>query len=141
MEHTFGCKIYINDKFLMKKLLLLLFSILISFNSYADWTRITDTVNDIYYVDKNTVMEHNGYIFWWELHDLKKPAAGYKSAMVYMQGDCGIYRYKGLEYKAFNEQMGRGEETNLGTEDDWRFISSGSAGEVVMDYVCDYIYY
>ena len=58
----------------MKKLLILLFSILISFNSYGEWVEIGKNVNgDTFYLDMDTIKEHNGYVYWWSLSDYLKP--------------------------------------------------------------------
>ena len=46
----------------MKKLLLLLFSILISFNSYGEWTKVNmDVDSSSYYIDFATVKKIDGY--------------------------------------------------------------------------------
>ena len=43
----------------MKKLLLLLFSILISFNSYGEWEEVVESTDgDTYYIDKDTIKTH-----------------------------------------------------------------------------------
>ena len=43
----------------MKKLLILLFSILISFNSYGELVEVTESTDgDISYIDKNTIKKH-----------------------------------------------------------------------------------
>ena len=62
----------------MKKLLIFLFSILISFNSYGEWTEVgtgASPVNngDTFYIDIDTIKEHNGYVYWWSLSDYLKP--------------------------------------------------------------------
>ena len=52
----------------MKKLLILLFSILISFNSYGEWTKITETINgDTFYIDISFIKENGGYVFFWDV--------------------------------------------------------------------------
>ena len=58
----------------MKKLLILLFSIFISFNSYGEWTQITKDENhvDFYYVDKESIIKNAGYVYYWELADFDK---------------------------------------------------------------------
>ena len=55
----------------MKKLLLLLFSLMLSFNSYGEWTLTYEWDNgDSAYVDLETIKEINGYVYWWELKDV-----------------------------------------------------------------------
>ncbi|SVC22094.1 uncharacterized protein METZ01_LOCUS274948, partial [marine metagenome] len=39
----------------MKKLLILLFSLMLSFNSYGEWMKVTENVDDdSYYIDFNS---------------------------------------------------------------------------------------
>ena len=58
----------------MKKLLILLFSLLISFNSFGGWTKVADDSNgDQFFIDKDTIKEHNGSVFFWKLRDYIKP--------------------------------------------------------------------
>ena len=45
----------------MKKILALLFSILISFNSYGEWTKVAESNSgDNYYLDLGNVKEYDG---------------------------------------------------------------------------------
>ena len=47
----------------MKKLLLFLFSMLVSFNSYSEWTVITKSVDgDYFYIDLDTIKENDGEV-------------------------------------------------------------------------------
>ena len=58
----------------MKKLLLLLISLLISFNSYGGWAYFGDNADgDTFYIDIETIKEHGGYVYWWRMIDLVKP--------------------------------------------------------------------
>jgi hypothetical protein len=58
----------------MKKLLVLLFSIIISFNSYGEWKYITsNTLGDYYYVDYSFIKESNGDLYFWYLNDYLEP--------------------------------------------------------------------
>ena len=50
----------------MKKLLIII-SVLISFNSYADWTKVLPGNNASLYIDFDTLIEKDGYIYWWYL--------------------------------------------------------------------------
>ena len=68
----------------MKKLLLLLFSILISFNSYGEWTQTAEWDNgDTQYIDFDTIKSVDGYVLWWGLKN-KDYDDGYKSLMAYV---------------------------------------------------------
>jgi hypothetical protein len=60
----------------MKKILLFV-SLLISFNAYADWTKVLPGNNASLYIDFDTLIEKDGYIYWWYLDSgergVKKP--------------------------------------------------------------------
>ena len=55
----------------MKKLLLLLFSLMLSINSYGEWTLYDVDINDgnAFYIEKNTILKSGGYVYFWELID------------------------------------------------------------------------
>ena len=76
----------------MKKLLVLLFSILISFNSYGEWVKVASSKSgDIYSIDKNTIKEHNGFIYWYEMNNYNKYRYDMATHVVpEMSSLCGI---------------------------------------------------
>jgi hypothetical protein len=80
----------------MKKLLILLFSLLISFNSYGAWTKVTENAGDRYFIDRSTIKEKGGYIYFWELEDLKIMSDGVLSVKAFSQVDCDLYQFKVL---------------------------------------------
>ena len=127
----------------MKKLLILLFSILISFNSYGEWIKVTiDGDNgDIYYVDKDTIRENGGYVYWYYMEDfMKRDKYGDMSALIYLQGDCGQNRYKMLSGIFYHQPMGineSGRETAKNPE--WTYTFPGQINARLLDYVCDYV--
>jgi len=86
----------------MKKLILiLLFStVMFSSSSYAEWTKVNESVDgDTSYVDFERMRKHDGYVYWWELADYLKPTStGTLSVKVYNQGDCKLFRYKILSF-------------------------------------------
>ena len=122
----------------MKKLLILLFSLLISFNSYGEgfftdlldsltsstsktkWTliEIDSGMGDTVYIDKNSIKKRNdGYVYYWELTDHLKPSMGNMSVLFYLEGDCVAKRYKYLKMIAYSRPMGSGVETASYTYD------------------------
>ena len=126
----------------MKKLLVLLFSLLISFNSYGEWTKISEnTLGDTYYIDSDSIKERGGYFYYWELDNYKKEldSAGSMSAKLYIQVDCELFRYKTLTYIFYKQQMGNGEiiENNNPTNPIWRNSPPGSVATIFLDLVCD----
>ena len=127
----------------MKKLLVLLFSTLISVNSYGEWFKVTEGVNsgNTHYIETDSINEHNGYVYWWDLLNLIKPSdSGNMSWKVYNQGDCGVKRVKYVSYIFYKQQMGKGSGiTNNPENSKWEYPSPGSTLQIKLDFVCDYI--
>ena len=127
----------------MKKLLILLFSILISFNSYGGWTEISqNSAGYTYYLDKDTIKKDAGYVYWWEMNSSPKlDDYGHRSSQIYRQGDCGVFRDKPMSYVYFRQSMGKGEFDYISTPEDpkWFFPLPGSVSEIILNFVCDYV--
>ena len=129
----------------MKKLLILLFSILISFNSYGEWEEFSkeyDSFSDSYYTfytDKDRIKEHKGYVYYWFLDVYPKPNeyGDYKKEN-YFQGDCVVYRYSKLTsvwYRKWGEEKRVSESYDL----DWEYPFPDSLEGRMLSYVCDYV--
>ena len=121
----------------MKKLLILLFSILISFNSYGKWTNLIESEGNNFYIDIDLIKAHGGYVYWWQMIDYLKPfKTGTLSNKAYQQGDCGIDRKKVLSIIFYNQPMGRGAGDPFTPPDEWQYPTPGSNGAAMLEYVC-----
>jgi len=128
----------------MKKLLILLFSLLISFNSYGEWvlvttTTVSDTKGSKIYVDKDTIKKKDGFTYNWELSNFSKTwSSGAKSAKAFTQSDCSLYRRKVLTIVFYNNPMGEGE-INYSEEGptEWHYPPPNSNGHNLIKYVCN----
>ncbi len=125
----------------MKKLLILLFSLLISFNSYGEWKELgKDVDGDTYYIDTDTIKEHEGYVYWWVLSDYIKPNEyGDISLKTYVEGDCEVNRYKWLSLISYKQPMGEGVGGADNPTGEWRYAPPDSIGGGILKYVCDYV--
>jgi hypothetical protein len=126
----------------MKKLLLLLFSLLISFNSYGEWERVSESDDGAIttYIDMDTIKEHEGYVYFWELSDYLKPDEwGDMSLKAYVQADCGVNRQKFLSFITYQQPMGKGSSETTTPPDKWYYPSPGTIGGISLGYVCDYV--
>ena len=114
---------------------------MISFNSYGEWIKyeIKDTGGNTYYIELDTIKEHGGYVYYWELIDLLKPLkSGTMSSKAYKQGDCGVNRYKELSV-IFNKQpMGEGSGETYNPPDKWRYPTPGSIFGDLLMHACIY---
>ena len=137
----------------MKKLLILLFSFLIPFNSYGEWEQVVESTDgNIFHIDKNTIKKHEGYVYWWEMVSYEKPYNPYEgtldkfngtmSSKYYRMGDCGVVRYKELSLTYYTQQMGGGEGKSdpiTGILDSWEYPPPDTTDGFMLDYVCDYV--
>ena len=134
----------------MKKFLIFLFSIIVSFNSYGEWTKITKGVDgDYFYIDLDTIKENDGDVYWWGMADFHlsyKPYNSYYqwdkgvvSEKTYFQGDCGIVRLKVLSRTFYQHGMveGKGIPDKYASSSDWTYPSPETIGKDLLDFVCD----
>ena len=99
----------------MKKLLLPLFSLILSFNSYGEWTKTNMDVNGAsYFIDFETVKKKtDGYVVWWGMEDFVKGRDGKMSTAIYNKGDCEESRTIFLSVVLYEQPMGRGKSEDL----------------------------
>jgi hypothetical protein len=128
----------------MKKLTILLFSILIPFSSYGEWTEVVESVSgDTYYMDIDTIKEHNGYAYWWKLGNYLEPSpSGTMSFIEYVQVDCAMNRYKTLSISYYKRHMGEGTAQTAPTstlDKEWEYRSPGTVGAAQLEHGCNYV--
>jgi len=127
----------------LKKLLLFLFSILISFNSYGEWIEVTTAteIGNIYYIDKETIKSNNGYVYWYQLNNFKKrDKFGDMSAVIYVEGDCEINRSRMLSGIFFNQPMGTIENARETAKNPkWTYTFPGQINAQLLNYACSVV--
>jgi hypothetical protein len=126
----------------MKKLTILLFSILISFSSYAKWTWVADNVNgSSYYIDKGAIKDNNGYVFYWTIADNYRALGDSRimSTQMYKQGDCEMNRNKVLTYMFYKKPMGTELYDSFNPPEKWDYPSPNSVDYSVLEYACNYV--
>ena len=119
----------------------LIFSVMFSSTSFAEWRKVSENVNGtIYYVDFERIRKHGGYVYYWRLDDYLKPTKyGDLSGKVYHQGDCQLFRFKGLSFSFHKEPMGGGTGEVIeprGDNANWKYPSPNSVNEVILKSVC-----
>lgn len=121
--------------------LALIFSVMFSSPSFADWKKVSSGVEgNTFYLDFERIKKHEGYIYYWELHDyLKLSKQEYFSIKIYKQGDCKLIRDKGLNWLFYKEPMGGGTSLlNSDADKDWTTHPPGSVGEEFLKHACAY---
>ena len=123
----------------MKKLLILLFSLLLSFNSYGEWVSLGDSQNKTHYLEVDTIKENNSYLYSWDMQDYFEPQGdtGMLSSKMYRQIDCGVHRFKILSFISYNQSMGKGRASDpYIPPDEWEYPSSETFPYVLIQAVC-----
>jgi len=125
----------------MKKLLILLFSILISFNSYGEWLKIGDSEKNgnTYFIDKDTIKKNGEYVYWYHMSNYKKlNEYGDMSEIIYYQGDCGMSKYKMLSGIFYYQLMGTNESSRETAKNpEWVYTFPGQIDKALLEYACN----
>ena len=125
----------------MKKLLILLFSILISFNSYGEWTKVSvaEGYGHSFYLDFASIKKNNGYVYYWQLIDYLKPTEwGDLSSKSLFEVNCNIpYKERRIAASYYTLPMGKGSpSTTSNTTFEWNYAHPGSSMELILGLVC-----
>ena len=125
----------------MKKILVPLLSLIVSFNAYGEWTMVAESIDgDTDYVDFDSV-KVNGNVYHWELIDYLKPDQwGDLSAKILSESDCNIPRKRRmLSQLYYTQPMGEGSTSTTNNKPHrWSYLVADSIWEEVSNRVCDY---
>ena len=120
-------------------ILTLVFTVMFSSTSFAEWTKIGVTNNGhTHYVDFERIRKHKGFVYWWDMIDQPKPdERGILSTKAYMEGDCKLFRYRYLSISHHKKPMAGGTgDTSTYQDLRWEYPSPDSAGESKFKLVC-----
>ena len=116
---------------------------------FGEWAKVGATSEGGYtfYIDHERIREHDGYVYFWVLTDFPKPrSAGDMSAKTYYQGDCNLFRLKGLDSSFYRGPMGEGDIVDRSSvrrseseENMWDYPTPDSTGEAMLEAVCDHV--
>ena len=124
----------------MKKIYLLLFSLILPFSSYGEWVDfVTDANNNIHYVDFDEMTKNDGYIYYWEMTNYANPTDRFLSIATYREADCDLHRFKDLTFNGYTQEMAEGEPETIDLtklEEDWAHPIANSLGEFIFSSVC-----
>ena len=126
----------------MKKILVPLFSLMISFNAYGgEWHKLFRADNGyLYYVDLSSI-KTNGNVYYWELNDYLKPNKfGDLSVEVLKETDCNVPRkFRFLSQLYYTQPMGKGSTVLTNNKpSEWHYITPSSIMAGISDFVCNY---
>jgi hypothetical protein len=120
----------------MKKLILLLFSLLLSFTSYSEWTEIP-VINDDFaeqaFIDfDNLKKKKDGYVYWWMMTSRSD-----SSEKIYLQSDCEGERFYPLSADLHTEPLGRGESTSISPNEGWTYPAPDTGMYNFLEVICE----
>ena len=129
----------------MKKILIPLFSLIISFNAYGKWEVVAsantvDNNKSTYYMDFDNI-KVNGNVYFWEIEDQLKPDRfGDLSNKALFEVDCNVpQRTRILSVLYYTQPMAEG---SISTQDnkpsDWKYTIPESVGETKANIACMY---
>jgi hypothetical protein len=121
----------------MKKLTILLFSILISFSSYGEWVQVSKGVSGTTtFINIDKIKENNDYIYYWALTNYADGSN--ESAQAYRQSDCAVNRFKVLAFYSYSEPMGSGRPASQFTPpDEWLYAIPNTVDDTLLTYTCN----
>ena len=121
------------------KYLLIIFTLVFSPTSFADWTRVSESEDgSIFYVDLERIRKVDGFVYFWEMSNyLKKDKYGDLSSKVYIKADCKLFRYQNLKFYFHKRPMARGDaEVEDSVDLSWRYPPPNSNIENALITVC-----
>ena len=124
----------------MKKLLVLLFSLLISFNSFGEWKKVDSVQGNYFYIDYDGIKKNNGYVYYWQLLGYVKPTDfGDLSSISLYEVDCKIpYKERRIAASYYTLPMGKGTPSTIDNSTyDWTYAHPESSVELILEIVCE----
>ena len=118
----------------MKKLFLLLISLLLSFNSYGEWTKLfTDEDGTTWHINIETIKERDGSVYLWQMNSSKEG-----SSTMLSENDCDLVRTKFIQMYDYDEPMLEGDSTLVPTDGtEWMFLPPETIGEFILQFACE----
>ena len=119
----------------MKKILILLFSLLLSFNSYGDWTKIIEEDDKTYYIYFDNIKQKDGLVYWWLMVSESED-----SSQIYLLSDCDMSRMKPIQIMNYRKPLGKGEPSVGEIDDDsWIFLPPETTPTGLHAIACEYV--
>ena len=125
----------------MKKFLgILVLGLLLESNAYAEWKKLSAYKGVTLYVEVDTIIKKNGYVYFWDMHNndvLDK--FGVMSSQTYYQTDCSLFRVKTLSYIFYKGSMGRDLiEQQESVVKDWKHPAPNTFMRTAVKFACNY---
>ena len=112
-----------------KRLLLLLFSLLLSFNSFAEWTELLVEDEDVLYIDLETLQEKSdGYFYYWLMRT-------YRTWKIksFMQIDCEFKKMNTLQNDIYYDDILKSSDGEKG----WSYVAPDDYAYRILRVICE----
>jgi len=118
----------------MNKILILLFSLLLSFNSYGDWTKIIKKDGKTFFIYFDNFKKKDDSIYWWLM------SSGSEDSMQsYILSDCDMNRIKPIQAFNYTEPLGKGKSSVDNLDDEsWIFLAPETVPNALNSIACQY---
>jgi hypothetical protein len=118
--------------------LLLVFLMLTTTPTWAEWVKVTASSDDVYYLDPSTIRRDGNFRKAWTLIDfIKMGRKGVHSLKAFKEFDCKEERFRVLTAVGYAGQMGTG--TVLGSENPtipFGYVAPNTASADQLRFVC-----
>ena len=117
----------------------LLFFVLLSTPSYAEWLYIADNIeDDTFYIETKKITSNNGYIHYHMMVNYDKPNNGARSVISTHIGNCQTDEMKYNSDKYYSKQMGKGSLIGGSSQPDisWIALPAGSPYSNLQRHAC-----
>ena len=109
----------------------------------AKWTEVAkNKEGNIFYVDFEKILKHDGLVFYWRLMDYLEPTPEpdlHLSVSYRFEAECLRFRQRFLQVNFYRQIKGEGPAENFShIQIDWTEVPFGSAAEAVLQAVCNH---
>lgn len=120
----------------MKKITLSLLFLMLSFNTYGDWTEIPiiedDSIDQGFIDFENLKRKNDGYVYWWMMTSRSN-----SSEKIYLRTDCEDERMNPLQTDFHNQPLGQGEVISIQSSEGWTYPAPDTAMYRFLGVVCE----
>jgi hypothetical protein len=113
--------------------------ILISFNSYAEWTKFSEsTSGDSHYINSEMINRFKDSVAFRTMSNYLKPSEyGSRSSMTKRRADCSTYKYKDEAFFVYRHKMGKGHTQEYKPRAEWYDAPNNSIIRLAITYACN----
>lgn len=117
---------------------LTLLLLLLAAPAWADWVKLAESSNAVYYIDTATISEIGELRRFWAIQDMREAnPGGIASIRALEEYDCAKARFRYLSVSAHSGPMAGGQILLANDlDDDWSYIPPGANSLAIQEMVC-----